>query len=248
MLKRDYHIPVSQGIASLAAERALDVFSVLILAIIGAIWALQGHIPPEASQLMIGTTVLFTVGLMGLLGLPSIEAWLRRPGWVWRAVPSPIRPFYEKVVAFGFSLVYGVRGLGEKPAALAAIVLESFGIWLCDAVIIYCVLFSLGVSAPFNVSLVSAMIGVLATIVPLMPGALGQFEAGVIGLLVLLGVPTVESTLTALLVRFIGLWSFIPVSGFITYVFGFSRALSLNTQSLDGAEGSLAQSVASVES
>lgn len=248
MLKRDYHIPVSQGIASLAAERALDIFSVLILAIIGAIWTLQDRMPLEASQLMMGTAVLFTVGLVSLLAAPSLESWLRRPGWVWRAVSPPLRPIYEKVVAFGFSLVYGVRGLGEKPAALAAIVLESFGIWLCDALIIYCVLFSLGISAPFKVSLVSAMIGVLATIVPLMPGALGQFEAGVIGLLVLLGLPTAESTLTALLIRFISLWSFIPVSGFITYVFGFSRALSLNTQGLDVTDGSPTPSAATVES
>lgn len=248
MLNRDYHLPLSQGIASLAAERALDVFSVLVLALIGAILALQGRIPPETSQLMIGTAMLLIIGIVCLFGVPSIEGWLHRPGWVWRMAPAPIRPFYEKMVIFGFSMIQGVRGLGEKPMALLAIVLESFGIWLFDAVIVYCVLRSLGLAAPFPVSLVSSMIGVLATIVPLMPGALGQFEAGIIGLLVLLGVPTAESTLTALLVRFISLWSFIPVSGLITYIFGFSRALSLNRQAQDVADTPPAKSAAAVES
>ena len=248
MLKRDYQIPISQAIASLAAERALDVFSVLILALFGAIWALQGRILAEAAQLMTGTAVLFTIGLVSLLGMPSFEGWLRQPGWVWRATPALIRPIYEKAVTFGFSMVHGVRSLGEKPIALTAIVLESFVIWLCDALIVYCVLLSLGISASFNVSLVSAMIGVLATIVPLMPAALGQYEAGVIGLLILLGVPPAESTLAALLVRFINLWSFIPVSGLITYVFGFSRALSLNSESLTPGEIPMPQSTAPIES
>lgn len=248
MLNRDYHLPLSQGIASLAAERALDVFSVLALAFIGAILALQGRIPPEASHLMIGTSILLIFGIAGLFGVPSIEGWLRRPGWVWRMTPAPIQPFYEKMVTFGFSMIQGVRGLGEKPAALLAIVLESFVIWLFDAVIVYCVLRSLGLAAPFQVSLVSSMIGVLATIVPLMPGALGQFEAGIIGLLVLLGVPAAESTLTALLVRFISLWSFIPVSGLITYIFGFSRALNLNKQDQSVTDTPPAKSAAAVES
>ncbi|HXW00791.1 MAG TPA: lysylphosphatidylglycerol synthase transmembrane domain-containing protein [Anaerolineae bacterium] len=224
MLKQDYKIPVSQGAASIAAERALDVFSVLILAAIGAIWALRGRIPPEALQLIIGVTILFVLGLVGLLAVPSLEAWLRRLGQI---MPAKIRPLYQKALDFGFSLIHSLRDLGRKPFALMLIVAESFITWLLDAVIVHFVLLSLNITVPFSVSLASSMLGVLATIVPLMPGALGQYEAGMIGLLTLAGVPPAESTLAALLVRFISLWSFIPISGFITYIFGFSRALSL---------------------
>lgn len=236
MLKQDHKIPVSQGLASLAAERALDVFAVLILAIIGAIWSLQGHAPLEIMELMISAGMLFVLGLLGLLAVPSIEGWLRQPGWVWRVMPPAVRPFYRKVVDFGFALIHGVRDLGQKPLDLAAIVAESFGIWVFDAIIVHLVLLSLGHSVSFGVSLFSAMVGVLATIVPLMPGALGQFEAAVISLLTLLGISTADSSLTALLVRFISLWSFIPVSGLITYLFGFSRALNFNSKQLDNAE------------
>jgi hypothetical protein len=244
MLKQDHQIPVSQGLASLAAERALDVFAVLILAIVGAIWSLQGRVPLEVMELMVGSGVLFGLGLVGLLAVPSIEGWLRQPGWVWRIMPAVIRPFYQKVADFGFALIHGVRDLGQKPAALAAIVAESFGIWLFDALIVHLVLFSLGHSVSFSVSLFSAMVGVLATIVPLMPGALGQFEAAVISLLTLLGISTADSSLAALLVRFISLWSFIPVSGLITYFFGFSRALSLNTKHVEPSESVPAKSAA----
>jgi uncharacterized protein (TIRG00374 family) len=142
-------------------------------------------------------------------------------------MPAKIRPLYQKALDFGFSLIYSLRNLGKKPFALMLIVAESFITWLLDAVIVHFVLLSLNITVPFSVSLASSMLGVLATIVPLMPGALGQYEAGMIGLLTLAGVPPAESTLAALLVRFISLWSFIPISGLITYIFGFSRALSL---------------------
>ena len=236
MLKQDHQIPVSQGVASLAAERALDVFSVLILAIVGAIWALRGQVPLKVMELMVGTGIFFVIGLVGLLAVPSIEGWLRQPGWLWRLIPAIFQPLYQKIVDFGFSLIHAVRGLGQKPVALAAIVAESFGIWLFDALIVHFVLFSLGIPVSFRVSLFSAMVGVLATIVPILPGALGQFEAAVISVLALLGVSTADSSLTALLVRFISLWSFIPVSGVITYVFGFSRALNLNDKNLEAKE------------
>lgn len=236
MLKQDHRIPVSQGVASIATERALDVFSVLILAAIGVVWALHGRVPPEVLELMAGAAVLFVIGLVGLLAVPGIEGWFRQPGWLWRLAPTRFKPFYEKLVNFGFSLVHGVRDLGKKPAVLSLIVAESFILWLFDSVIVYTVLRSVGVSVPFSVSLSSSMVGVLATIVPLMPGALGQFEAAVIGLLTLLGVSTADSSLTALLVRFISLWSFIPVSGLITYLFGFSRALSLTGRNTPEAD------------
>jgi uncharacterized protein (TIRG00374 family) len=244
MLKQDHKIPVSQGLASLATERALDVFAVLILAVLGAIWSLHGQVPPEVLELMIGAAMLFILGLIGLFAVPSIEGWLRQPGWVWRLMPQAVRPFYQKVINFGFALIHGVRDLGQKPVALGAIVAESFGIWLFDALIVHLVLLSLGYSVSFGVSLFSAMVGVLATIVPLMPGALGQFEAALISLLTLLGIPAADSALTALLVRFISLWSFIPVSGLVTYLFGFSRALSFNKKQLDTAETVPAQAAA----
>ncbi len=248
MLKQDHKIPISQGVASLAAERALDVFAVLLLALIGAIVTLPGRVPPQVLQLMVVTGVLLVLGLVGLLAIPNIEGWLRQPGRLWRLIPRRIQPFYEKAVDFGFALVHGVRDLGQKPLAMAAIVAESFGIWLLDALIVHLVLYSLNLRVPFSVSLVSAMIGVLATIVPLMPGALGQFEAGVISVLTLLDVSTADSSLTALLVRFISLWSFIPVSGLITYIFGFSRALSLNSKPAETEEAVAVKSAVSAES
>ena len=92
---------------------------------------------------------------------------------------------------------------------------------------VYFILLSLGIIKPFSVSLFTAMIGDLATAVPLTPGALGQFDAVLMGLLTLFGISTADAGLTVLLLRVVQLWTFIPVSGLVTYIFGFARALNL---------------------
>ncbi len=236
MLKRDYNIPVSQGIASIATERALDVFSILILAIIGAIWALQGRIPPDILKLMIGAAILFVIGLIGLLAVPSFETWLRQPGRLQAMVPASIWALYQKILDFGFSLIHGVRALGRNPVALTLAIIESLFIWLCDALLIHFILISIGAPISLAANLFVGMISDLAAAVPLVPGALVQFDAVLVGTLALFGVTTAASSLTTLLLRFVNFWTHMLVSGLITYLFGFSRALNLNRQEIEPDE------------
>ncbi|MBN1994024.1 MAG: flippase-like domain-containing protein [Anaerolineae bacterium] len=230
MLKQDHQIPITQSIASIATERALDVFSILVLAIIGALLALPGKIPTEISTLIIGTAILFIIGLIGLLVVPGFEGWLRRPGQIEKIISPLIWSLYQKALNFGFALIHGVRALGKSPAALALAVLQSLYIWFCDSLLIYFVLISLGAVSRLSVCLFVGMVSDLAAAVPITPGALGQFDAVVIGLLTLFGLTVAQGSLTVLLLRFVSLWTFLPVGAIVTYIFGFSRALNLNGQ------------------
>jgi uncharacterized protein (TIRG00374 family) len=228
MLKRDHRLPIAQGIASIATERALDIFSILVLAIIGAMWALPGRVPLAVLQLIIGTTMLFVIGLIGLLAVPSFERWLRDPGRLETFIPVKIWTLYQKGLDFGFSLIHGVRSMGRHPFALMLAVVESLYIWLCDSLLIYFVLVSLGAASSLSVSLFVGMVSDLVVAVPVTPAGLGQFEAVFVGLLTRFGLTTSQASLTVLLLRFVSLWSFIPVGAAVTYIFGFSRALSLS--------------------
>ena len=230
MLKQDHKTPFAQSIASIATERALDVFSILVLAIIGAIWALQGRVPPDVFKLMIGATILFGLGLIGLLAIPSFEGWLRRPGRLEAMVPATIWSLYQRILDFGFTLIHSIRALGRHPVALGLVVVMSLYIWLCDSLIIYFALISIGASSPLSVSLFAGMVSDLVAAVPITPGALGQFDATLIGLLMLFDLTKTQSSLAVLLLRFTSLWSFLLIGGAVTYVFGFSRALNLNGQ------------------
>lgn len=230
MLKQDHKIPVTQGIASLASERALDVFSIMVLAILGAWLALPGRIPPEVLKMMVGIGLLFLIGLVGLLAMPGIETWLHESEFVQKWLPDRLQPWYIKLLDFGFALIHGVHLLGQKPGALLAALGQSFFIWVWDALMIYFVLVSLDIITPFSISLFTSMVGALATAVPIFPGALGQFDGTVFSLLSqVFGLPDSDAGLTVLLVRLVQLWTFIPVSGLVTYIFGFSRALSLTS-------------------
>jgi uncharacterized protein (TIRG00374 family) len=230
MLKQDHKIPIAQSIASIAIERALDVFSILVLAIMGAIWALQGRIPPEYTRLMIAVAILFVLGLIGLLAIPSFEGWLRRPGRLEAMVPATIWSLYQKALDFGFNLIHSVRALGQHPFALSLVLVKSLYIWLCDSLLIYFVLISIGAASPLSVSLFAGMLSDLVAAVPITPGALGQFDFTLRGLLMLFDLTSTQSSLTVLLLRFVSLWSFLLIGGAVTYIFGFSRALNLNGQ------------------
>jgi uncharacterized protein (TIRG00374 family) len=227
MLKRDQKIPFAQGIASLAAERALDVFAILVLAIIGAVWALQGRVPLEILQLITGTAILLGIGLIGLLAVPGLGKWLRQPGKIEMWFPAKIWTFYQKVLDFGFNLINGVRALGRHPLLLAIAIIESLYIWLCDALIIYFGLLSIGATASLSVSMFAGMIADLATAVPITPAGLGQFEVVLIWLLTQFNITTAQVSLTVLLVRFVNLWLFLPIGALVTFVFGFSSMLNL---------------------
>ena len=126
MLKRDHNIPISKAIASIAGERALDVFAILTMAI-GAGWvALNGHLPPEALNLMVSVGGLFLLGLVGLLLVPGIEQWLREWLFLKKLLSEKLWDIYQKILNFGFSLVNGVRQLGRSPLAFAEVVGQSF--------------------------------------------------------------------------------------------------------------------------
>jgi uncharacterized protein (TIRG00374 family) len=249
MLKHDLRIPISQGVASLAVERALDVFAVLILTLLGGLVALQGHLPPLILRVTVGTALLFVLGFAALLAMPSLEEWLRNPlpfltqklntNLPAAANSGPEQKawsLYHKGIDFGLALIQGIHTLARNRAALALVLVDSFFIWILDGVILYLTLLSLGIVSPFSVSLFSSMVGTLATIAPLTPGALGQFEAALIGSLALFDIPAGQSSLAALLLRTVSLWTFIPVTALVTYIFGFSRILNLSRKDLAPAE------------
>ena len=245
MLKQDHRVPVAHSVASIATERALDIFSILTLTIIGALWVLSNRIPTEVWQLIIGTSALFGFGLVGLVAVPSLESWLRNPFPGWRqhlnrrtdASPKHLKyrlwRLYQKLLNFGFSLIHGVRDLGKSPLMLAIVLIESLLIWLGDGLVIHFALLSISRTTSLGVSLFSGMVADLAAAVPLTPGAIGQFDVALVGLLTLFDISTADSSLTTILVRLISLWTLIPITGAVTYIFGFSRMLNLNRPAVE---------------
>jgi len=217
MLRRDHGISMAQGLGSIAAERALDILSILTLAAISAAFALAGRTPPWVWQTIGGGTLLLGLWVVILLVSPQLEAFFLN------LFPWSI---YKKVVRFGFELLDSIRQVGENPALLLLTALQSLYIWLCDIFLMYFVFLSIGAEVPFSISAFTSMTVDLAAAVPIIPGAMGQAEGTAIGVLSLFQIPASQSSLMILLNRFVSFWTFILVSGAVTYLFGFSQALN----------------------
>ncbi|MCB0154708.1 MAG: flippase-like domain-containing protein, partial [Anaerolineae bacterium] len=76
--------------------------------------------------------------------------------------------------------------------------------------------------------LFGVMISNLISAIPITPGAVGQFDGMLYGILTVAGVNEAEAGLGVILLRVVSLWTLLPVCGLITYLFGFSRALNLS--------------------
>jgi uncharacterized protein (TIRG00374 family) len=154
--------------------------------------------------------------------VPKLETWLRS------LLPWSLT---QKILTFGFELLASVRQLLQKPLLLLLVMAHSTYIWVCDILLMYFALLSIGVVAPLSVSAVTAMIADLAAAVPIVPGAMGQFEGAALFTLSLFNINPSDSSLMLLINRFISFWSFILFSGLITYLFGFAQALKMDTLS-----------------
>ncbi len=240
-LRQDHKVPIAQGVASIATERALDVCSILVLTILGSYWALQGRIPADYLQLIWITSGLLLIGLLALFTIPTIEKWLRHPlfwsaensdGLASSGVFGRVWAIYHKILDFGFSMINAVRALGKHPATLMIVFLESLYIWLGDALLLHFSLVSIASAIPLGVSIFSMMVADLISAVPITPGAIGQFEVAVAAILAGLGINRGDAALAAVLLRLVSMWTLIPMSALVTYLFGFARMIELNQTDL----------------
>jgi uncharacterized protein (TIRG00374 family) len=224
LLRRDHAIPIASGLGSIAAERAFDALTLVLLAALAGAWALAGHTPVWVWQSAAATVGLFVAAIVGLIAVPRLEGWLTNL-FAW--------PLYQKATHFGFDLLRSVRDLGRQPAVLLVVAAQSLYVWLCDVLLAYLLLCGLGTPLPLPVAAFTAMAADLAVTVPVTPGAVGQFEAAFVGLLALFAVPASQASLAVLLNRFISFWTFIAFSGLVTYATGLSRIVVTGDQAVD---------------
>ncbi|MEM7032758.1 MAG: lysylphosphatidylglycerol synthase transmembrane domain-containing protein, partial [Chloroflexota bacterium] len=160
MLHRDHQIPIAQGVASVASERALDILAILGLMMITAFWALAGQVPSFVWQLAAGGAGLLILFVIICVISPNLENWfLNLLSW----------PIYQKVVKFGFDLLANLRRLGQRPKLLLWVISLSIYIWLCDVLLMHLLFLSMGQTIAFSVSAFSSMVADMAAAVPVVP-------------------------------------------------------------------------------
>lgn len=173
VLNREHQVPLAAGLGSVAAERAFDALSLLLLAVLAGLWALAGRTPDWSPrtrgwQSAAASAGLLVLAILGLVAVPRARSLATRL-FKW--------PLYQKLVHFGFDLLDSLRELGRQPLALLLVAIQSLYVWLCDVFLAYLLLRGLGIPLPLPVAAFSALAADLAVTVPITPGAVGQFEA-----------------------------------------------------------------------
>lgn len=204
-------VPVAAGVSSLILERALDLLAILLLGTGFAYVAVQTQFPAWVGAAY-GTGVVALLLFAGtLLVAPTL---LER----WRSRFS--RPLWRKVVDFASQLLASLRTLGARPQQALGLVAASLYIWLCDVLLLWAAVRSLGYGLSFALAgFVALTVDVFAA-VPLTPGGIGQIEVVNVALLALLGLPEGGVAAAVLVNRGISYWSFLVFSGLATFSAG----------------------------
>jgi glycosyltransferase 2 family protein len=207
-------------LSSIAVERIFDGLTIIGLLTIAL---LSPDLPPSVRIAGVAVADLAQtgalIGVVALLGAVLVlAAPLSAERIVRRVLPWP--RFAGRIV----SLIEGVRqGLVvlRTPARLIRVVLWSLVLWLVNALAFYVGFASFDIPVSFNGALLMQALLVLGISIPSTPGFFGPFEAVIVAVLGLSGVPNdvafsyaISFHVTSFIpITLLGLWSLIRTPG-----------------------------------
>lgn len=210
-------VPVAPAIGSIVLERALDILAILLLGATFSVGVLQGRVPSWLLWLYGATLVLLLLVAGVFLATPPLLERLR---------PLSPRPLWHKTLDFITQIADSLRQLAQHPSTALVVISESLLIWLCDGLLLWLVVLSLG--QPFTLAaanFVALTVDIIAA-VPLTPGGMGQVETAYAALLALIAQSGLPIAAVILATRAISYWSFLVLSGVVTVLAGFGRAFN----------------------
>ena len=207
LLKGTYGASASRTVGTIFIERIADIIVIFGLALAAGYWSFRGRQRPEVDA-------LFIAGFLVALALIVFVLALRfAGGHLTRFLPARGADLYERFHE-------GSTG-ALTPSSVPVIVLVTGAIWLLEGARVYFVIHALnlpdahlGISASVFVALAAALL----TAIPLTPAGVGFVEAGIVGALLIYGVPHEAAVAVALTDRAISIMSVLVLGG-ILYAF-----------------------------
>lgn len=207
LLKGTYGASASRTVGTIFIERIADIIAIFGLALAAGYWSFRGRQRPEVDA-------LFIAGFLVALALIVFVLALRfAGGHLTRFLPERAADLYER---------FHEGSTGALTASsLPVIVIVTSAIWLLEGARVYFVIHALnlpdarlGISASVFVALAAALL----TAIPLTPAGVGFVEAGIVGALLIYGVPHEAAVAVALTDRAISIMTVIVLGG-ILYAF-----------------------------
>ncbi len=210
-------VPVAPAIGTIVLERALDILAILLLGALFSVGILQGHIPGWLLWTYAVALALMVTLAMVSLATPLLLNQLR---------PLSVHPVWHKGLDFITQIANTLRQLAQHPTTAIIAVGESLLIWLCDGLLLWLVILSLGEPFTLGAATFVAMTVDIFAAVPLTPGGMGQVESAYAALLALIAHPGLQIAAVVLATRAISYWSFLILSGLVTLLAGFGRVFT----------------------
>jgi uncharacterized protein (TIRG00374 family) len=199
LLKEIEGTPFEIGFATSTADRVFEFLPFILISIIAALFVLSWKIPP-VTQVLVIVMIIFSISLFGIL----IYAGLRKE-MTQKIIISIAKSIYptvirltkqdisfneirEKIVVYinRFSTGF-LTALKDRDVFLVAFLL-SFAMWGLDMLRMYVCFGALGVYPPLVPLVIIYTIGILISLLPLLPGAWGIREGTLIALFAVVGV------------------------------------------------------------
>jgi len=227
LLKGTYGASASRTVGTIFIERIADIIVIVGLALAAGYWSFRGRQRPEVDALFIAGFVIALALIVFVLALRFAG------GHLTRFLPARAADLYERFHE-------GSTG-ALTPSSLPIILATTGAIWLLEGARVYFVIRALnlpdahlGISASVFVALAAALL----TAIPLTPAGVGFVEAGIVGALLIYGVPHDAAVAVALTDRAISIMTVIVLGG-ILYAFSgmVRRAHGAGGMSRDSASG-----------
>ncbi len=214
LLRSRKGIAVSESLASIVWERIFDLIVLLVLAIFGV-------------QLILTNSEFFIFGIIGVIlvllivsvALLALE--VRSFGMRLFEIAKKF-PVLRRISDEFINTFYETK---FKKTKLGLSFLSTAAAWLMDAVVLYLVLYSLGIQPNLlviaGIISISAILGIASSL----PGGLGSTEIVMTLLLGITGVPATIAVTSTLLMRFISFW-YNALLGGISFVY-LSRRIDI---------------------
>jgi uncharacterized protein (TIRG00374 family) len=174
-LTHNHEASGSSGLAAVALERLLDMFTLAILFLLLVMTALidvsHSYVPTQTAIWMVCSVVF--AAMLGALVMS------RYPEPFVNAVDATLRVFSERLADFVTARVErfatGLAGLTSWRQTLMAILL-SFGYWASGVASVWVWIQAFGLEVPWHASLVVAVFTAFATVIPSSPGFVGTYH------------------------------------------------------------------------
>ncbi len=197
LLKKNHDQSFSLSIGVLFTEKIFDLSTTIVLVLLGGAFYF-GKISDPAVRAALVRGIIILAGLVVVLAL---LAW--RSKGIQRLIPDRLRLIYDS-----FS-----DGLLKSPRLIPLITIESFIIWLSEALRFYLVCLALGIKIDFLLAVFISQAALVLMSLPLTPAGLGLVELLMFTLLGQAAFSGDRAAAAIIADRLISFWSLIILGG-----------------------------------